>query len=140
VRGGVAHGAPAHLRDLFPQSAPENKPAESSKTESGKPESQITCSVALQYETEHAYYIRRGHGPIVVIDHGAVNGIIFVPARTQSNKVVPETSKFRVVLVRIYPTQCKLTGYIFHEISNAIIYVIELEVKPIQETIVVDCR
>jgi hypothetical protein len=74
------------LRDLFPQSEPGKAIAESPKTTADKPESQITCRVALQYETEHAYYIRRGHGPIVVIDHDAVNGIIFVPSETSAQQ------------------------------------------------------
>jgi hypothetical protein len=75
-----------NLKGLFPRGEPERTAADSPKTTPEKPESQITCTVALLYETEHAYYIRRGRGPIVVIDHDAVNGIIFVPSESAARK------------------------------------------------------
>lgn len=66
-----------NLQSLFPRSTNEKKITEAGAAASATVESRITCNLALQYQTEHAYYIKRGTGPIVVIDHDAVNGIIF---------------------------------------------------------------
>jgi hypothetical protein len=73
--------ADANLRDLFPASSPEKKTGDDDRSKSEKPESRITCSILLHYQTEHAYYIsRRSSGSIVVVSHEAVNGVIFNPS------------------------------------------------------------
>jgi hypothetical protein len=71
----------ANLRDLFPASVHEVKPAGDGTSKPEKPDSKITCNILLHYQTEHAYYIsRRSSGPIVVISPEAVNGVIFNPS------------------------------------------------------------
>lgn len=67
------------LGNLFPQGVTEKSTAEKSNRESSGPASRTTCGIVLHYENEHAYYVQRGRGPIVAIDHGAVNGVIFGP-------------------------------------------------------------
>ena len=75
-----------NLQGLFPATEAE-KADDAFQTKPDKPEIQVTCTVVLQYETDHAYYIRRDHGPIVAIDHDAVNGIISYQVAVQRKKV-----------------------------------------------------
>jgi hypothetical protein len=69
------------LRNLFPQSPIENEPANSRKAELSGPESHTTCILALHYQNEHTYYVERTPGPIVAIDHDAVEGVIYGPVK-----------------------------------------------------------
>jgi hypothetical protein len=73
----------SNLRDIFPQSVIDKRPPGSATADSDKVKSMTTCLVALQYQTEHAYYIRHQSGPILVINHDAVNGIIVSSAKDQ---------------------------------------------------------
>ena len=72
-----------NLRDIFPQPVIDKRPLGGATADPDKAKSRTTCVVSLQYQTEHAYYIRHNSGPILVINHDAVNGVIVGSAKDQ---------------------------------------------------------
>lgn len=75
------------LRSLFPADVAQKKPNQGKADEkSSEPEGRTTCNVALHYQTEHAYYVQRGTGPIVVIDHDAVEGSVFAAGKADTRQ------------------------------------------------------
>ena len=65
------------LQSLFPVATNEKGANQRQGVESSAAEGRTTCKVALQYQTEHAYYVRRGTGPVIVIGSDAVEGAVF---------------------------------------------------------------
>ena len=53
-------------------------PGEGGKKPQEAVESMETRPITLHYQTEAAYYVSSGNGPIISLDHKAVDGIIFV--------------------------------------------------------------
>jgi hypothetical protein len=71
------------LQSLFPVATSEKGANQRQGVESTTAEGRTTCKVALQYQTEHAYYVKRGTGPIIVIGGDAVEGAVFAGSEAE---------------------------------------------------------
>jgi uncharacterized membrane protein len=71
----------AQLRALFPAPRPDRNGERKPDQTPAESEARTTCDVALHYQTEHAYYVRRAPGPIIAVEHDAVDAVIFAPAK-----------------------------------------------------------
>ena len=59
------------IRAMFPTEATTRQQA------TNEPKASETVAVILHYQTDHAYYVSLRSGPIISLDHDAVDGIIF---------------------------------------------------------------
>lgn len=94
---------PGGIQDIFPADSGTQKAGDKAK-------SQVTVPVTLHYQTEHAFYINKDKGPMISLDHTAVDGSSSSRGET-SNSFNGSRQSWKVSLAGgAHRTRAPLTG------------------------------